>query len=191
MLAKVFVYASLVATCVLGAGPSAAATATPSTPSLVPVNITSVSNPFEICTLRGIDIRGPIPSDAEPIEGGFSFSADSDAAHWTRAQIALASSSDIKQRDFANIGIGMFAQNWCTGQGAWFDNVQYDVQHAAHLFLYSVGISYRGIRNNEHLDFSRLSNGDWCGQYRYSAGPNTQVGCFNSEAITCFRLWHT
>lgn len=40
--------------------------------------------------------------------------------------------------------------------------------------MFSVGISYRGLRGNEQLDFSRRSgNGDLCGQYLYSAQPNT------------------
>jgi hypothetical protein len=39
--------------------------------------------------------------------------------------------------------------------------------------MFSVGISYRGLRSNEQLDFSRLSGSDWCGQYLYSAGQNT------------------
>lgn len=39
--------------------------------------------------------------------------------------------------------------------------------------MFSVGISYRGLRSNEQLDFSRLSGSDWCGTYLYSAGQNT------------------
>ncbi|KAL0631152.1 hypothetical protein Q9L58_009995 [Maublancomyces gigas] len=183
MLSKFFIHAAVLATSVL-------AVALPA-PALTPVDMSSISNPISVCEQRGIDVRGPIPSDAKPTEGGFTFEADSDAAHWARAQIALASSPDLEKRAYANIGIGMFAQNLCNGQGAWFDNVQYDVQHVDHVNFYSVGISYRGLRNNEHLDFSRLSGSDWCGTYLYSAGFQTGVGCFNSQTINCFRLWQT
>lgn len=183
MLAKFFIHAAVLATSVL-------AVALPA-PALTAVDMSSVGNPIEVCEQRGIDVRGPIPSDAKPIEGGFTFEADSDSAHWARAQIMLASSSDIEKRQYANIGIGMFAQNFCKGQGAWFDNVQYNVQHIDRVNFYSVGISYRGLRNNEHLDFSRLSGRDWCGRYIFSAGSQTPVGCFNAQTINCFRLWQT
>lgn len=39
--------------------------------------------------------------------------------------------------------------------------------------MYSVGISYRGLRNDEQLDFSRKAGNDFCGNYRYSAARNT------------------
>lgn len=60
-----------------------------------------------------------------------------------------------------------------TGQAAWVDDVSYNVNYYANTYYYSVGISYRGLRNNEHLDFSILSGSDWCGQYLYSAGYET------------------
>lgn len=180
MLAKTILHAALLAT-------SALAVALPA-PALTPV-ATTLDDALTICAQRGIDVSGPIPSDATATENGFTFEADSDASHWARAQIALATSTDLTKREYANIGIGMFAQNNCGGQGAWFDNVQYDVQHVDHVNFFSVGISYRGLRDNEHLDFSRLQGSDYCGQYLYSAGFLTNVGCFSSQAINCFRLW--
>lgn len=181
MLAKIFVNAAIVATALAGALPA---------PGLTP-SVEYPAGGLAICADRGIDVRGPIPSDAVPTEGGFTFAAESDASYWAQAQIELAGSADLEKREYANIGIGMFAQNGCGGQGAWFDNVQYDVQHIANLNLYSVGISYRGLRNNEHLDFSRLSGNDWCGSYLFSAGALTNVGCFSTQAINCFRLWRS
>lgn len=183
MLVKVLASAALFAVSALGAAVS--------TPSIVAIDLNTIDNPLEACSKRGIDVRGPITADAQPIEGGFTFEADSDASHWARCQIALATSPDLEKREYANIGIGMFAKDLCNGQGAWFDDVQYNVQSYATLNLYSVGISFRGLRNNEHLDFSRLSGTDWCATYLYSAGYMTGVGCFNSQAINCFRLWHT
>lgn len=124
------------------------------------------------------------------IKGGYSFAANSDALHWVRAQIALATSSDLEKHEWANIGIGMFAQNWCTGHGAWFDNVQYGTHYFDRTNLFTVGISYRGLRNNEHLDFSKLLKNDWCGKYVSSAPRLAPVGCFNTSAINFFKLWN-
>lgn len=169
MLAKVFVYATVLAAGVLGAALPAA-------------------GPSVVCNERGIDIFGPIPSDARPIAGGFEFDEDSDASHWAGAQVELATSADLQKREFANIGIGMFSSTGCTGRGAWFDNVQYTVQHATNVDLFSVGISYRAMANGEKLDFSKLSGSDWCGTYLYSAKANTPIGCFSSQAINCFNF---
>lgn len=59
------------------------------------------------------------------------------------------------------------------GQAGWFDNVIYGNNNYVTLNMFSVGISYRGLRSNEQLDFSKLSGNDWCGNYLYSAGQNT------------------
>ncbi|MCJ1243179.1 hypothetical protein MMC30_000376 [Trapelia coarctata] len=113
----------------------------------------------------------------------------SKASLWVKAQIDIAAHPILSKRQgYANIGIGMFAQDWCNGQGACFDDVVYGVNSYANLNMYSVGINYRGLRSNEQLDFSQLSGNDWCGRYLYSAGYMTPVGCFNSQAINCFRL---
>lgn len=179
MLAKVFVSAAIIATALAGALPAPALTPSAEYPA----------GGLAVCADRGIDASGPIPSDAVPIEGGYTFAADSDASYWAQAQIELAGSSDLQKREYANIGIGMFAQNGCGGQGSWFDNVQYDVSHISNVNLFSVGISYRGLRDNEHLDFSRWNGNDLCGAYLFSAGFLTNVGCFSTQAINCFKLW--
>lgn len=177
---------------------------------------------------RGIDVYGSIPSDAVKIaDGHYTAEPGTKAWDWIRAQIDRQPGEvdGNKKREYANIGIGMFAQDWCTvfslnhsalsllllimgignGQAAWFDNVQYDAQHYDTVNHFSVGISYRGLRSNEQLDFSGRNGGDWCGTYLYSAGQNTGsefnccprqekiltwyvAGCFNSQAINCFSL---
>ncbi|WYZ38364.1 hypothetical protein EsH8_III_000278 [Colletotrichum jinshuiense] len=153
-------------------------------------------------TALDVDVYGSIPDDAvQSADGHYIAEPGTKAWAWIRAQIDLPNTAEtraeiekrasIEKREPANIGIGMFAQDWCNGQAGWFDNVNYNSQHVVNLNMYSVGISYRGIRNNEHLDFSKLAGNDWCGNYLYSAAPNTPVGCFNSQAINCFRLWHT
>lgn len=63
------------------------------------------------------------------------------------------------------------------GNNVWHDDVQYGVHHISDLNMYSVGISYRGIRDNEHLDFSKFKGSDHCGQYVYSAGRLTPSKC--------------
>ncbi|KAF6839537.1 hypothetical protein CMUS01_04247 [Colletotrichum musicola] len=141
-------------------------------------------------TALGVDVYGSIPSDAVEIQAGqYTAEPGTKAWAWIRAQIDLPASEEVEKRQtWANIGIGMFAQDWCNGQAAWFDNVQYGVQHYDTVNHFSVGISYRGLRSNEQLDFSRRNGNDWCGTYLYSAGQNTPVGCFNSQLINCFRL---
>lgn len=191
MFSKIFILATLFAASAFGAAMPA-----PSAPyGLTKVDVDhSAGDPIAICKQRGIDVHGPIPGDAvKGSDGGYHFAADSNAFHWVRAQLVeppKTSKRDLETRnDPANIGIGMFAQDWCNGQGAWFDDVVYGVHNYANINMYSVGISYRGLRNNEHLDFSKLSGNDYCGQYVYSAGYETPVGCFNSQAINCFELW--
>ncbi|KAF9871152.1 hypothetical protein CkaCkLH20_11321 [Colletotrichum karsti] len=148
-------------------------------------------------TAMGVDVYGTIPDDAVKVaDGHYSAEPGSKAWAWIRAQIDLGNSEETrseieKRQEWANIGIGMFAQDGCTGQAGWFDNVIYGNQHVVNLNMFSVGISYRGLRSNEQLDFSRLSGSDWCGKYLYSAGKNTPIGCFNSQAINCFRLTHS
>ncbi|KAL7782638.1 hypothetical protein V8C43DRAFT_310162 [Trichoderma afarasin] len=150
--------------------------------------IESVAN----ATAKGIDVFGPIPDDAvKAHEGFYTAEEGTDAWAWIRAQIdipAHARPATEKRQNYANIGIGMFAQDWCNGQAGWWDDVTYDVQHYVTLNMFSVGISYRGLRSNEQLDFSRQVGSDWCGKYLYSAGKNTPIGCFNSQAINCYRL---
>lgn len=184
MLAKVFVYATLFAAGAFGAAVPAADS------QFTPADMSAAGDALAVCAQRGIDPHGSIPSDANMRSPGtYEFAADSDASHWARAQVALASSNELEKRQAGNIGIGMWAQDNCSGQGVWVDNVNYNVNYYTATNLFSVGISYRGLRNNEHLDFSKTKGGDFCGTYTYSAGFQTPVGCFNSQLINCFRLW--
>lgn len=176
MLATVFVYAALFAASALGAA--------------VPAPAVDLNDAVAIAERCGINVNGPIPSDATAIDGGFTFKAGSDASTWVRAQLALASSNDIEKRQTAIIGIGMFAGSNCLGEGSWIDNVKYGSQTSRNVEFHSVGISYRAMVSGEHLDFSRAGPTlDLCGQYLYSAAPNTGIGCFNSQPINCFHFW--
>lgn len=178
MLPKFFVYGAIFTTTALSAA--------------VPGPELDLSNVLAIAEQRGIDVNGPIPSDAQSIEGGYTFEADSDASVWVLAQLTPSSSSaGIERRQQANIGIGMFAGSNCLGEGSWIDNVSYGSSTSRNVQFASVGISYRGLQAGEHLDFSKAtsSNNNLCGTYVYSAAPFTGIGCFNSQPINCFRLW--
>ncbi|KAL0634306.1 hypothetical protein Q9L58_006772 [Maublancomyces gigas] len=157
----------------------------------VPAVPVTISNVLAIAEQRGIDVNGPIPSDAQPIEGGYTFEDGSDAGIWVLAQLAPPSTTSLAKRELANIGIGMFAGSNCLGEGSWIDNVSYGSQTSRSVQFASVGISYRGMREGEHLDFSKStsSNLNLCGTYVYSAAPFTGIGCFNSQPINCFRFW--
>jgi len=147
---------------------------------------------FAKCKEAGVDPYGKIPDDYTSYDEtthGYHFKAGSKSALWAAAQVYTDEKELVKRQGPANIGIGMWAQDNCSGQGAWFDNVTYNVNSYATTNYYGVLIKYRGLRSNEHLDFSRLSGNDWCGQYLYSAGQNTPAGCFPSQLINCFRLW--
>lgn len=182
MLAKVFVLATLFAASALGA-------VVPTPSGLTPVDL-NAEDPVKACELRGIDPYGAMPSDATLLgTGAYGFAEDSDASYWARAQVALATSTDLAKRQSAKIGIGMWASNGCTGQGVWVDDVTHDINYYVGLNMISVGISYRAMASNEHLDFSKQNGGDWCGTFAYTAGKQTPIGCFNSQIINCYRLW--
>ncbi|KAG7105045.1 Ribosome biogenesis protein nsa2 like [Verticillium longisporum] len=91
-----------------------------------------------------------------------------------------------KRQGWANIGIGMWAQDNCQGQASYFDNVQYNVNHYGTINHYSFGIRYRGLRNGEQLDVSRLNGGDWCGTYVATIARNSGTGCGHVGPINCF-----
>ncbi|TIC97879.1 hypothetical protein CH35J_007559 [Colletotrichum higginsianum] len=151
-------------------------------------------------TALGVDVYGQIPADAVRVsDGSYTAEPGSQAWAWIRAQIDLPNTLEtrneienraaLEKRQAANIGIGMFSQDWCQGKAAWFDNAGYNIHHISHDNMFSVGISYRGLRSNEQLDFSKFANNDLCGKYVFTAGQNTPVGCFNSQLINCFHLF--
>lgn len=185
MLPKIFVLATLFAASAIAAAvPSAADN------QLVPVDLYKVEDPLAACEQRGINPYGSIPSDATLLSNGiYQFEEGSDASYWARAQVAIATSPDLTKRQSGKIGIGMWTSNGCTGQGVWVDDVTTNINYYVGANMISVGISYRAMRSNEHLDFSRQNGGDWCGTYAYSAGSQTPIGCFNSQNINCYRLW--
>lgn len=184
MLAKVFVYATIFASSALGA-------ALPAVPS-TEIVLADMGDTIALAQERGIDIFGPIPSDATPIEGGYSFEADSDAAYWVRAQSGLSNSGDLAKREFANIGMGLFTAAACRGAGVWFDNIIYDHQNVApqNFLYYAFMTTGRAVRQDEQMDFSTRGGSDLCANFLNSYkvfGPN---GCHDNSKITCFRLIH-
>jgi hypothetical protein len=98
------------------------------------------------------------------------------------------------------------------GQGNYFDNVNYGTNNYATTNYYSFNIKYRGLRNGEQLDLSRLRGNDWCGTFVATVARNAQrksqdvspgsprgicadnfcvttAGCGAAGPINCFRLW--
>jgi hypothetical protein len=71
----------------------------------------SVSN----ATALGVDVYGAIPSDAVKVDDHhWEAAPGSKAWAWIRAQIDLGADNSKRQGSGpANIGIGMFAQDWC------------------------------------------------------------------------------
>lgn len=69
---------------------------------------------------KGIDLEGPIPSDAVLVKDGhYTAKEGTKAWDWIRAQIERQpeDTTNIEKRDeWANIGIGMFTQDWCKFQ---------------------------------------------------------------------------
>lgn len=70
-------------------------------------------------TAMGVDVYGGIPDDAVKVtEGQYTAKPGSKAWAWIRAQIDLPDTEETrreiaKRQGWANIGIGMFAQDWC------------------------------------------------------------------------------
>ncbi|KAI5805462.1 hypothetical protein DFH27DRAFT_523956 [Peziza echinospora] len=142
----------------------------------------------------GVDVNGPIPNDYtkyDPAEGRYEFAEGTKAAAWVRGQIAISERPDLDKRQGTSIGIGMWGGDWCTGGGVYWNDVIYNVAYVTPDLMYSTGISRRGLRANEHLDYSRSNGkGDLCGIYDHSAKPPVGVGsCWNTFVINCFRLW--
>lgn len=71
-----------------------------------------------------------------------------------------------------SIECGQLIYFYHAGKGGvvYWDNVSYNVNYWNNNNLYSIGISLRSIRDNEHLDLSRLKNGDACGQFVLRVG---------------------
>lgn len=142
----------------------------------------------ELAEKRGINVAGDIPADATAIPNGFSFAADSDAAAWVAAQIALGPVS-------SSIGIGMFATPGCGGHGVWFDNVKNDVRYfdVVPVDYASFGTAGRSMLRGESLMMMSRGTGldgkdTNCAMTAGFARPSSPVGCYNMASINCFRL---
>lgn len=170
MLSKVFLYATLFAASALGA-------------------TSAVRDAVALAQQRGIDVHGPIPADATPVAGGFSFEADSDAAFWVRAQAGLDNSAELDKRFFSGMKLGFFTGFGCSGSGLFINDVQFDHQNVAPAnFLYnSASISGRRIFPQEQLDFSTRNGDDLCAFYESSL-RDTGEGCYDRAGFSCVRL---
>ena len=79
------------------------------------------------------------------------------------------------------------------GNGYWVSNVAYGADYYPDTWpqeYISVGISYRGLYSGvEQLDFSVWDGFSPCGNWKYTAQTVTGPEWWNSDPITCFRLW--
>lgn len=158
---------------------------------------------FEKAARLGIDIFGPIPSDARRVDDHWEADPDTKAWAWIRAQadidwdaVSQDKRDELEKRQGSGpaqinisvwtgdnctsndnhrsrlhvlffINYGQLIDHYSTGSGGviYWDNVSYNVHYYSGSNLYSVGVSLRGVRGNEHLDLSRYLNGDACGQF--------------------------
>lgn len=95
----------------------------------------------------------------------------------------------LTERENSNVAITMYTGARCGGTTARTSNVQYDHQNVApqNFLYYSFRVEGRALRSDEQLDFSRAAGSDLCGLFKNSFGP-LAVGCYDNEAVTCFRL---
>lgn len=150
----------------------------------------SPSDAHALSTLasRGIDPLGPIPADATPLpNGGYSFSADSDTAHWVRAH-----NSPLSKRASSGLSITLWGLNNCGGPGAFFPNVEYGVSEVGGQDYY-IGLEFKGraLLDNEQLDMSILlpAGQDKCAKYVTSLFGGSGAGCYAGlKAFSCMRL---
>ncbi|KAM4055804.1 hypothetical protein HRG_008345 [Hirsutella rhossiliensis] len=162
-------------------------------PNSVPSQDLAIESIFN-ATALGVDVYGPIPSDAVKVsKGHYTAEPGTKAWAWIRAQSDLTSEKGSeskleKRQQYANIGVSMFVGDLCTGQAVWWDNVLYSYNYYTTVNMFSVGIRYRSLRVDERLDFSRGNGFNYCGTHLYSIERSAPVGCFNSQLVNCFRI---
>lgn len=158
-----------------------------SVPFSAPVDLTSA---LTLASKLGIDPSGPPPSDAIPVPGGFTFTADSDAAHWVRAQLSLPPAT-LAARESSGMKVGIFVGSNCQGGGRYAENVDYNQQNVGDVNAeyHSILMATRQIRVNEQLDLSLRSGSDLCAVFKGSV-TGRGTGCFNQVPYSCFRLIH-
>ncbi|KAL9947973.1 hypothetical protein D7B24_004125 [Verticillium nonalfalfae] len=151
---------------------------------------------FKNAEALGVDIYGPIPDDGVVHADHVTAEPGTKAWAWIRAQADIdwaKVSKDkrdavLKRQGWANIGIGMYAQDNCGGQASYFDNVEYGTHHFDVVNYYSIGITYRGLRDGETLGTFRQAGDDWCGTFVNNIAHNANPGCGAVGPINCFIL---
>lgn len=137
----------------------------------------TTTDPLHILALRGIDPLGPIPADATPLpNGGYSFAADSDTAHWVLARDSLP----LSKRAVSGLSISMWSNPDCSGSGGFFGNVAYDRFHVGLITNYAAVLyNGRALLDNEQLDFYSVNtlNQDPCGIHVSTAARRSAAGC--------------
>ncbi|KAK4166944.1 hypothetical protein QBC43DRAFT_204848 [Cladorrhinum sp. PSN259] len=153
-------------------------------------------------THRGIDIFGPIPSDAVKVNGHWEAEEGTLAHAWIRAQVDIERYEDLlqaqglpvpavkKRQGRAEIGVSLWKQDGCRGSVVYFDNPYYSgfnmEDNGGNFF--SVSTSRRSLRYGEALELRRGVPEDKCRTHHASINGPQPIGCANVGATQCFRL---
>ncbi|KAH7309656.1 hypothetical protein B0I35DRAFT_463615 [Stachybotrys elegans] len=151
---------------------------------------------FKNATALGVDIFGPIPSDARRVDDHWEADPGTPAWAWIRAQLDIdwdtVDEENLAKRQGSGnafVNLSVWTGDGCTGGVVYHDDVNYNVNYPNNNNLFSMGLSRRAIRSNEHLDISRFRNGQACGQF-VSRLAGSGLGCWGSLPVyNCFRLW--
>ena len=131
----------------LGAGiVGAIPTAIPNDAGLELVTRGAAEDIFAKCKEAGVDPYGKIPDDYKShneTTNSYYFDAGSKCALWAAAQVYTDDRKHEKRQGPANIGIGLWAQDGCSGAGIWADDVTYGVNNYATTNMFSVLIKYQ------------------------------------------------
>ncbi|KAK3370096.1 hypothetical protein B0H63DRAFT_564325 [Podospora didyma] len=162
----------------------------------------AVPESIKAATDLGIDVWGKLPDDAVKVGDHWEAEVGTLANAWLRAQVdldnyeaaleAANATTHIERRQasgWANIGFTLWTQDGCSGQAAWWDNVQYGWSNYVTTNYYGLAIRYRGLRSGERLELRRVSGSDWCGSYWGVINGPTGTSCYNLAATNCLRLY--
>lgn len=141
-------------------------------------------------TALGVDVYGEIPADAVRVsDGSYTAEPGSQAWAWIRAQIDLPNTLEtrneienraaLEKRQAANIGIGMFSQDWCKS----FPLTDRPLLPVAFLTVYSIQVRERPLGSTTRATTSTTSATTTC-----SASASAIAGSAATSSLTSASL---
>ncbi|KAH7303082.1 hypothetical protein B0I35DRAFT_325131, partial [Stachybotrys elegans] len=113
---------------------------------------------FTNATALGVDIYGPMPTDAEFVDGHWEAEPGTKAHAWFRAQIDIDWDSMPEKRQGSGLAqIEMTMLAW--------GNINYNTEYVTRDNMFSLDIAGRTIRSNERLEIYSRVGGNACGQF--------------------------